>query len=101
MAMISYYWQQYTNLPLLEFALGVMAFAYASLLGVYGAAIFTNRGDEKRVLWSLIAGFVTVLVLQPYIIGYFIEGLKIDFALQIVIGTLLSFGIMMLGKSHD
>lgn len=39
MGMLSFYWQQYTQLPLLNFALGVMAFAYASLLGVYFSAI--------------------------------------------------------------
>ena len=97
MAMISYYWQQFTELPLLSFALGVMAFAYASLLGVYGSAIFTNRGTEKTVLWALIGGFLTVLILQPYVIGAIFD-IKVDFAIQMVLGTLVSFGIMMLEK---
>jgi SSS family transporter len=100
MAMISFYWQQYSELPLLNFALGVMAFAYASLLGVYGAAIFTNRGNETTVLWALIGGFVTVLVLQPYILGNIID-VKVDFAVMMVVGTLVSFGIMMLGKNTE
>ncbi len=95
MAMISYYWQQYTQLPLLNFALGVMAFAYASLLGVYGAGIFTNRGNEKTVLLALIGGFLTVLVLQPYIFP-----IKVDFSIQIIAGTMVSFGIMMMGKKE-
>jgi Na+/proline symporter len=98
MAMVSFYWQQYTELPLLSFALGVMAFAYASLLGVYGAAIFTDRGTEKTVLFALIGGFVTVLIMQPYIIGTFID-IKIDFAIMMVVGTMVSFGIMMMEKS--
>ena len=97
MAMISFYWQQFTELPLLSFALGVMAFAYASLLGVYGAAIFTDRGTEKTVLFALIGGFLTVLILQPYVIGSMIE-VKVDFAIQMVVGTLVSFGIMMIQK---
>ena len=97
MAMVSFYWQQYTELPLLNFALGVMAFAYASLLGVYGAAIFTNRGSETTVLFALIGGFVTVLILQPYIIGSVID-IKVDFAVMMILGTVVSFGIMMLGK---
>ena len=97
MAMISFYWQQYSELPLLNFALGVMAFAYASLLGVYGAAIFTKRGNETTVLFALIGGFLTVLFLQPYIIGTIIE-IKVDFAVMMVLGTLVSFSIMMLGK---
>jgi len=93
MAMVSYYWQQYTQLPLLNFALGVMAFAYASLLGVYGAGIFTNRGSETTVIWALIGGFVTVLLLQPYIFP-----IKVDFSIQMIVGTMVSFGIMMMGK---
>ncbi|SFV51918.1 FIG01206967: hypothetical protein [hydrothermal vent metagenome] len=99
MAMISFYWQQYTELPLLNFALGVMAFAYASLLGVYGAAIFTDRGTEKTVLFALIGGFMTVLILQPYIIGQIID-IKVDFAVMMIVGTMVSFGIMMMGKQH-
>ena len=75
-----------------------MAFAYASLLGVYAAAIFTNRGNELTVLFALIGGFLTVLVLQPYIIESIID-VKVDFAVMMVVGTLVSFGIMMLGKS--
>ena len=97
MAMLSFYWQQFSNLPLLSFALGVMAFAYASLLGVYGAAIFTNRGTERTVLFALIGGFLTVLILQPYVIGAVFE-VKVDLAIQMLLGTLVSFGIMMLEK---
>ncbi len=100
MAMISFYWQQFTELPLLSFALGVMAFAYASLLGVYGAAIFTNRGTERTVIFALIGGFLTVLILQPYVIGAVIE-VKVDFAIQMVLGTLVSFGIMMMERVED
>lgn len=100
MAMLSYYWQQYVQLDLLSFALGVMTFAYASLLGVYGAAVFTNRGNEQTVLWALIGGFVTVLLLQPYVIGELIE-FNVDFAVMIIVGTLVSFGIMMLGQTRE
>jgi len=100
MAMVSFYWQQYTELPLLNFALGVMAFAYASLLGVYGAAIFTNRGNEKTVLWALIGGFLTVLLLQPYILGTIID-IKVDFSVMMILGTIVSFSIMMLGEKNE
>ena len=99
MAMLSFYWQQYSELPLLNFALGVMAFAYASLLGVYGAAIFTNRGSERTVLWALIGGFVTVFFLQPYIIGE-LFGLKVDFSIVMILGTMVSFLIMMIERKE-
>ena len=98
MGMLSFYWQQYSELPLLNFALGVMAFAYASLLGVYGAAIFTKRGNETTVLWALIGGFLTVLLLQPYILGSLID-VKVDFSIMMILGTLVSFLIMMMGDA--
>ena len=100
MAMLSYYWQRYTELPLLSFALGVMAFAYTGLLGVFGAAIFTKRGNAKSVLFSLIGGFTTVLLLQPYILGAVLE-FKLGFAWQILAGTVVAFGVMMMGKSEE
>jgi SSS family transporter len=90
MAMLSYYWQHYTNLPLLSFALGVMAFAYSGLIGVYSVAIFTNLGSERGVRYALIGGFVSVLLMQPYI-----SGIQIGFAWQLVIGSLVSFIIML------
>jgi len=94
MAIISFYWQQFTDLPLLSFALGVMAFSYSGLLGVYFSALFTKRGSEATVLLALIAGFLTVLSLQPYIFGF-----ELGFSWQIVLGTVVSFLIMMVGKN--
>ena len=88
MAMLCYYWQHATDLPLLNFALGMMAFAYTGLLGVYATALFTKRGSAKSVLFALIAGFVTVLFLQPYV-----SGIKIGFAWQMVTGTAVAFMI--------
>ncbi len=102
MAMLSYYWQRYTELPLLSFALGVMAFAYTGLLGVFGAAIFTRRGSIRTVPLALIGGFLTVLLLQPYVLGSnlgLLLGFKVGFAWQILVGTLVAFGVMMMGKN--
>jgi SSS family transporter len=98
MAMLSYYWQRYTELPLLSFALGVMAFAYTGLLGVFGAAIFTKRGNATTVPLALLGGFMTVLLLQPYVLGNVLE-FKLGFAWQILGGTVVAFGVMMMGKS--
>jgi SSS family transporter len=97
MAILSYYWQRYTDLPLLSFALGVMAFAYTGLLGVYGAAIFTDRGSARTVPLALLGGFVTVLLLQPYVLGEMLD-IKLGFAWQIVAGTFVAFGVMMSGR---
>ncbi|SFZ98583.1 FIG01206967: hypothetical protein [hydrothermal vent metagenome] len=104
MAMLSFYWQKYTELPLLSFALGVMAFAYTGLLGVFGAAIFTKRGNKKTVPLALIGGFMTVFLLQPYIAGSYIGsylGFTVGFAWQILVGTAVAFSIMLMGKDED
>jgi SSS family transporter len=100
MALLSYYWQQYTQLDLLSFALGVMAFAYAPLLGVYAAAIFTKRGSEETVLYALIGGFLTVLISQPYVIGKFLD-YKVDYSVMMVAGTLVAFLMMMTAKGKN
>jgi SSS family transporter len=94
MAMLSYYWQQYTQLDLLSFALGVMAFAYAPLLGVYAAAIFTKRGSEESVKYALMGGFLMVLISQPYVIGKLLD-YKVDYSIMMVAGALVAFLMMM------
>lgn len=86
MAVLSFHWQRHTDMPLLEFALQVMVFAYAGLLGVYFVALFTRRGTSASVIAGLIAGFVTVLLLQPFVVGP--SGLA--FPYQLCIGTLVS-----------
>jgi SSS family transporter len=89
MAIISYFWQRNFDLSLIGFALGVMAFAYTGLLGVFFSAIFTSRGSAKTVPFALLGGFFTVLALQPYTFG-----LHLGFAWQITLGTIVSFLIM-------
>jgi Na+/proline symporter len=96
MAMLSYFWQRYSDLPLLSFALGVMAFAYSGLLGVYFSAVFSSRGSRRSVLFGLIGGFLSVLALQPYVFG-----VEIGFSWQIVLGTLISFIIVQTGDSYE
>jgi len=100
MAMLSYYWQHATQTHLLNFALGVMAFSYAGLLGVYGVAIFTTRGSAKMVIWALVGGFMTVLLLQSYILALFDITLKVGFSWQLVLGTMVSAMIMMIGRGR-
>lgn len=93
MALLSYFWQRYSESSLIGFALGVMAFAYTGLLGVYFTLIFTRRGSAKLVPFALGGGFLSVLSLQKYTFG-----LVMGYDWQIVIGTLVAFGIMQLGK---
>src|SRR5690606_31569250 len=68
MSFLCFYWQRYTDAPLLDFALGVMTFAYSGLLGVYFTLLFTQRGSAASVIAALVAGFVAVGLLQPYVV---------------------------------
>jgi Na+/proline symporter len=83
-AVLSYYWQKHSDMPLLEFVLSVMVFAYAGLLGVYAVALFTTRGTTASVIAALLTGFVTVFLLQPFAFGP--QGLAFPYLL--CIGTL-------------
>ena len=98
MAILSYFWQRYGDLSLIGFALGVMAFAYAGLLGVFFSAIFTSRGTSKTVPFALGGGFLSVLAMQPYVFGA-----EIGFSWQMVLGTLVAFAITQTqkGKTNE
>ena len=77
-----------------------MAFAYTGLLGVFGAAIFTKRGNATTVPLALLGGFMTVLLLQPYVLGVVFD-FNLGFAWQILGGTIVAFGIMMTAKESQ
>lgn len=103
MSVLCYYWQRYSGLPLLDFALSVMVFAYSGLLGVYFTALFTKRGSTKSVIAALIAGFLVTLLGQEYIINLLnmpgsFKGYA--FTWQLCIGTLISFLICITGKKN-
>ncbi|MCW3838117.1 sodium:solute symporter [Sphingomonas canadensis] len=93
---LSYYWQRNSQMGLLEFALQVMVFAYAGLLGVYFTAVFTRRGNTSSVVAALFGGFIAVFLLQPAIaqalhFPEFLAGLSFPF--QLCAGTLVAAAI--------
>lgn len=61
------YLQQLSGQSLIEFVLGVMAFAYAGLLGVFLCALLTKRGTTASAVAAMVAGFVVVLAMQPWV----------------------------------
>jgi Na+/proline symporter len=94
MSVLCYYWQRYTDTPLLEFALGVMTFAYSGLLGVYFTALFTRRGSTASVICALATGFVAIALQQSYVVD--ILGLPgawkaLAFPYQLCVGTAVAF----------
>lgn len=60
---------------LLDFALGVMTFAYAGLAAVFVTAIFTRRGNGVSAVGALAVGFAAVLAMQPGIWKWWTEKL--------------------------
>lgn len=101
MAILSYYWQRYADSALLDFVLGVMAFAYSGLIGVYGVALFTARGNSASVIAAFVAGFLTVLAFQPFVI----DSLSLPLALkgvafpwQLVLGSCIAALICAAGR---
>ncbi|GAA5134522.1 sodium:solute symporter [Thalassotalea piscium] len=102
MAILCFYWQRYTDMPLLKFALSVMVFSYSGLLGVYFTALFTERGNQQSVFWALTIGFLVTLFFQPYVMSMFLsEELLFDlgFTWQLCIGAFISFFVCMLGRN--
>jgi len=85
---------------LIDFALGVMAFALAPLLGVFVAARFTRRGNTASVLAALAVGAVAVLLLQPYVLPKWC-GVAIAWPWWPVIVSPLSFAICILPHGAD
>lgn len=100
MAVLCFYWQRYTDMPLLEFALSVMAFAYAGLIGVFFTAVFTKRGSAASVIAALIAGFAIILIQQNYIVDSLSlpVGFKaLSFPWQLLIGVSGASIVCLLG----
>ncbi len=64
--------QQSSGLNLVDFATGVMCFAYAGMVGVFLTAIFTRRGNKKSVIAALAAGALIIvpLMFQKEIFGH-------------------------------
>lgn len=101
MAILCFYWQQVSDLPLITFALSVMVFAYSGLLGVFFTVLFTRRGNATSVGMALLAGFLVTLAQQPWMIAM-VSGdesaVSVAFPWQLCLGTLVSFAVCCLGK---
>jgi Na+/proline symporter len=104
MSILCYYWQRYSDTPLLEFVLGVMVFAYSGLLGVYGVVVFTKRGSTASVIAALAMGFLTILVQQHYVVdslGLPMAMKALAFPWQLCIGTGLAFITCYIGRPEE
>lgn len=103
MSIICYFWQRYSDAPLLEFVLGIMAFAYSGLLGVYIVAVFTRRGSTASVIAALAAGFLVVLLFQPFTIDLLrlpAQLKSVAFPWHLCIGTLAATLVCLGGNAQ-
>ena len=101
MSLLCFYWQRYTDAPLLSFALSVMTFAYSGLLGVYFTILFTSRGSTRSVIWALATGFVAIALQQSYIVDVLQlppSWKTLAFPFQLCIGTAVAFATCLLGN---
>src|SRR5207247_2228160 len=57
------------NDTLINFALGVMSFAFTGMLGVFLTALLTRRGNNASVLAALITGVIVTALLQDGTLG--------------------------------
>ncbi len=104
MSVLCYYWQRYTDAPLLTFALGVMSFAYSGLLGVYFTALFTRRGNSASVICALATGFLAIAVQQSYIVdmlGLPASWKSLAFSYQLCVGTAVAFLTCIVGSERE
>jgi Na+/proline symporter len=103
MSILCFYWQRYTAAPLLDFALGVMTFAYSGLLGVYFTVLFTRRGSSTSVICALATGFIAIALQQAYIVdllGLPAAWKSLAFPYQLCLGTAVAFATCLLGNQH-
>ena len=106
MSVLCFYWQRYTDMPLLDFALSVMVFSYSGLLGVYFTVLFTKRGSPLSVLLALATGFIVTLMMQ----GFVMDNLPVPenwkvvknlaFSWKLCIGTLIAFVVCVAGNDN-
>lgn len=104
MAILCFYWQRYTDMPLLKFALSVMVFSYSGLIGVFLTALFTNRGNSVSVFSALVVGFLITLFFQPYVMSILLPQemvFDLGFTWQLCIGASVSFFVCILGRKKE
>lgn len=63
-AIITAIMQEASGLNLVDFATGIMCFAYGGMIGVFLTAIFSKRGNSKSVMAALIVGAMIIIPLM-------------------------------------
>lgn len=95
-------WQRGDGSTLIDFALGVMTFAYAGLLAVFVSAVLTRRGSAASAIAAMIVGAAVVVALQPGPWSIWATRLGIDappiaFPWRLTLGAIAAFAACQLG----
>src|SRR5690625_1522218 len=95
--------QNASGQSLVDFALGIMSFSYAGMLGVFLCAVLTKRGNVKSVIAALLLGGIVVFLLQPEILTYWSTTLlgyplRLAWPWWTVIGGAISFSVCITGN---
>ena len=104
-AILCAFWQSASGETLLDFALGVMIFAYAGLLGVFATVLLTPRGNATSACFALVIGMLTVLALQPFAWNWWMPWFAGEdhlvppaFPWRMAIATLIAFVVCVIGS---
>lgn len=97
------YWQQTSGQTLIQFALSVMTFAYAGLLGVFFTVIFTKRGNGTTAIAAIFVGFAVVTLLQPNIFKHLMAAIghpdfKLAFPWHLLIASTITTAVCASGR---
>ncbi len=95
-------WHRGSGESLINFALGVMTFAYAGLLAVFASVIFTRRGSGASAIGAMVVGALVVFALQFWEREDDATGeLKqvLAFPWRLTLGSLAAFAVCQLGAS--
>lgn len=102
-AVLCVFWQRAQGQTLIDFALGVMTFAYSGLLAVFLAALFTRRGNGKTVIAALLTGCGVIALMQNAVWVHWAPGPWRDWRLaypwQMLLATALAFAVCCLGRT--
>lgn len=107
-AALCVYWHASGGKSIIDFALGVMVYAYAGLIGVFAAVIVTGHIRPAYAIGGLLAGLGSVIAMQFINVGWFVNnvlgistvGTTMATPWQLVIGASISFTIAMLGTAR-
>ncbi len=84
-------WQSKDDRTLLEFALGVMSYAYAGLLGVFLVALFTRRGTAGSVVAALAVGGICILATEPLLV----RAVDVDWLPRLALGWRMTIAVVL------